>query len=84
MKLSYESFNMEKVMQWRLILEEYNPKLIHIQASKNIAPDILSRFDIGDTPNPVKNNMKSVNEHNGLEVKDTMKQLCNINRTIKI
>ena len=50
-------------MQWRLILEEYSPELIYIQGSKNIAADALSRLDIVDTPNPVKNNFKSINEH---------------------
>ena len=54
-------------MRWRLILEEYSPKLIYIQGSKNIAVDTLSRLDIVDTPNPVKNNIKSINEHYGIE-----------------
>ena len=38
--------------------------------SKNIAADALSRLDIVDTPNPVKNNFKSINEHYGLENED--------------
>ena len=54
-------------MYWILILEEYNPELIYIQGSKNIAADTLSRLDIVDTPNPVKHNIKSVNEHYGSE-----------------
>ena len=29
--------------------------------------DTSSRLDIVDTPNPVENNIKSVNEHYGLE-----------------
>ena len=41
-------------MQWRLILKEYNPELIYIQGSKNIAKHALSRLDIVNTPNPVK------------------------------
>ena len=57
-------------MQWRLILEEYCPELIYIQGSKTIAADPLSRLDIVYTPNPAKNNMKSVNEHYGLEDED--------------
>ena len=28
--LTYKPFNTERVMQWRLILEEYNPELICI------------------------------------------------------
>ena len=57
-------------MRWRLILEVYSPKLIHIQGSKNIVADALSRLDIVDTPNPDKNNIKSKNKHNGLEEED--------------
>ena len=44
--------------------------MICIQSSKNNAADALSRLDIVDTPNPVKNNIKCVNEHYGLEDKD--------------
>ena len=48
----------------------YSPELIYIKGSKNIATDALSRLDIVDTPNPVKNYTKSVNGHYGLEDED--------------
>ena len=44
-------------MQWGLIWKEHSPELFYIQGSKNIAADVLSRQDIVDTPNPVKNNL---------------------------
>ena len=50
-------------MRWRLIPKECSPELIYIQGYKSTAADALSRLDIGDTPNPVQNNMKAVNEH---------------------
>ena len=65
--LTYKIFNLDQVIQWRLILEEYSPELIYIPGSKNIAADVLSRLDILDIPNPVINNFKSINEHYGLE-----------------
>ena len=34
--LTYKTFNTERVMRWRLILEEYGPELIYIQGNKNI------------------------------------------------
>ena len=37
--LTYNTFNIERVMRWRLILEEYNPKLIYIEGSKNVAAE---------------------------------------------
>ena len=57
--LTYKTFNTERVMKWRFILEEYNPQLIYIQGSKNIAADALSRLDIVDNNNPIKHNMSS-------------------------
>ena len=47
--LTHKTFNTEKILRWRLILEEYNPELLYIQGSKNIAADALSRLDIVDT-----------------------------------
>ena len=48
--LSYKTFNTQRVMRCRLvILEEFNPELIYIQGSKNIAANALSRLDIVDT-----------------------------------
>ena len=49
---------------------ETRPELIYILGSKNIAADILSRSDLVDAPNLVKNNIKSVNEQNVLEDED--------------
>ena len=54
-------------MQWRFIFKEYSPERIYIQGSKNIAADVLSRLDILDVPNPVKNNVKSINKYYSLE-----------------
>ena len=65
--LTYKAFIAEQVMQWRLILEEYRSELMYTQISKNITADALSRLDIVDTLNPVKNNIESLNEHYGLE-----------------
>ena len=73
-------------MQWRFILKEYSPKMIYIQGSKNTAVDALSRLDIADTPNPVQNNIKTVNEHymKTFYIILIIKLLCKINRKIKI
>ena len=44
--LTYKQFNTERVMRWRLILEEYGPELIYIQGKKNVVADALSRLDL--------------------------------------
>ena len=50
--LTYKNFNTERVMRWRLILEEFGPELHYIKGEKNIVADALSRMDIGDTTVP--------------------------------
>ena len=42
--LTYKNFNTERVMRWRLILEEYGPELHYIKGEKNIVADALSRL----------------------------------------
>ena len=44
--LTCKNFNTERVMRWRLILEEYNPKLRYIKGEQNIVADALSRLDM--------------------------------------
>ena len=44
--LTYKHFNTERVMRWRLILEEFSPELIYIKGENNIVADALSRLDI--------------------------------------
>ena len=39
-------FNTERVMRWRLILEEYGPELNYIKGANNIVADALSRLDM--------------------------------------
>ena len=54
----------------QLNLEGNSPEFICIQVSKNIVANALSRLDKVDTPNPVQNNIDSVNDHYGLEDED--------------
>jgi transposase InsO family protein len=46
--LTYKNFNTERVMRWRLVLEEFGPDLQHIKGEKNIVADALSRLEIDD------------------------------------
>jgi len=39
-------FNTERVMRWRLILEEYGPELHYIKGENNIVADALSRLNM--------------------------------------
>ena len=47
--LCCKNFNTERVMRWRLVLEEYDPELRYIKGEQNIVADALSRLDLDDT-----------------------------------
>ena len=42
--LVYKHFNAEQVMHWRLLLEEFGPKLTHVKGTNNSVADALSRL----------------------------------------
>jgi len=46
--LVYKHFNTERVMRWRLLLEEFGPKLTYVKGANNIVADALSRLDIAE------------------------------------
>jgi transposase InsO family protein len=70
--LTYTNFNTERVMRWRLILEEYGPELIYTQGKTNIVADALSRLNMNSSTSIETDMNRSTN-------KDTneMLTLCN-------
>ena len=44
--LRFINFNTDRVLRWRLILEEYGPYIEYIQGGKYIVSDVLSTFTI--------------------------------------
>ena len=44
--LTFSQFNTERVMRWRMVLEEYGPELIYIKGQDNVVADALSRLDL--------------------------------------
>ena len=47
--LTYKNFNTERVIRWRLVLEEFGPELVYLKGERNIVADALSRLDIEET-----------------------------------
>ena len=50
--LTYQNFNTERVLRWRLILEEFGPELHYVQGNKNVVADALSRLNIQPSSTP--------------------------------
>ena len=46
--LTYKCFNTERVMRWRLILEEFGPELKYIKGKNNVVANALSRLENSD------------------------------------
>jgi transposase InsO family protein len=42
--LTYKHFNSDRVMRWRLFIEEYSPDLQYIKGDNNVVADALSRL----------------------------------------
>ena len=42
---NYKLFNTERVMRWRLILEEFGPELKYIKGENNVVANALSRLE---------------------------------------
>ena len=49
--LTYANFNTDRVIRWRLIIEEYGPNLRYIEGPKNVVADALSRLGLKDNSN---------------------------------
>lgn len=48
--LTYKNFTTDRVMRWRLFLEEYSPDLRYVKGDRNIVADALSRLDFLQPP----------------------------------
>ena len=44
--LTHKNFNTDRVMRWRIILEEYGPTLHYIKGENNVVADSLSRHEL--------------------------------------
>ena len=48
--LTYKKFTSDRVMRWRLFIEEYSPDLCYIKEKENVVADALSRLEKLDQP----------------------------------
>ena len=48
--LTYKTQNSDRVMRWRLYIEEYSPDLQYVPGQNNVVADALSRLEIQTEP----------------------------------
>ena len=54
LNLLYSKLPSQRMTRWRLLLEEYHPKVVHIKSVDNDAADALSRLDLTDKADDLK------------------------------
>ena len=47
--LTHKCFNTERIMRWRLILEEFGPEIKYIKGENNVVADAISRLEMSDS-----------------------------------
>ena len=43
--LTYKNFNTERVVCWRMVIEDFGPELIYFKGNDNVVADAMSRLD---------------------------------------
>ena len=42
--LTYKNFNTERVVRWRMVIEDFGPEIIYIKGNDNVVADAMSRL----------------------------------------
>jgi RNase H-like domain found in reverse transcriptase/Reverse transcriptase (RNA-dependent DNA polymerase)/Integrase zinc binding domain/Retroviral aspartyl protease len=58
--LTYDNFTTDRVRRWRLLIEEYGPRIIYIKGVNNVVADSLSRMPL--LPEPTTNENKLIDQ----------------------
>ena len=48
----YGNLSNDRLIRWRMLLEEYGPKFVHIRGKDNVVADALSRLDFKENQYP--------------------------------
>jgi hypothetical protein len=48
-KITYAKITSDRVMHWRLLIEEFGPEFRHIKGKNNLIDDSLSRIELDDS-----------------------------------
>ena len=69
LNLLYKKLASARLIRWRMLLEEFGPKVEHIKGEKNVVADALSRLDL------------SPKQHDTIDDTETTTQLSYVNQT---
>ena len=58
LNLTCKQYTIERVIRWRLLIEEYGPELRYIKGAKNVIADILSRLPLLDEIPPTETSLE--------------------------
>ena len=72
--LTYEMFNTEHVMRWRLILEEFGPELKYIKGENNVVADAPSCLEKSDNQEIL--NISENYGYNDTDLSDSAYPIC--------
>jgi hypothetical protein len=70
----YGKLSNDRIVRWRLLLEEYGPEYVHIKGKDNIVADALSRLDITQNNSEHSEDRKAQNDHE--DDNETEGQIC--------
>jgi len=70
--LTYKNFTTDRVMRWRLAIEEYGPELVYIKGEKNVVADALSRLS---TKEDKLDKVEFISDHFALDDDDLPKNM---------
>jgi len=72
--LTYKNFNTERVMRWRLLIEEFGADLTYIKGEDNIVADALSRLELlSEKDTAALNHTELLQLFTGDTIKDVIK-----------
>ena len=72
--LTHKTFNTERVMRWRLILEEFDPELKYIKGENNFVSNALSRLE--KSPNQEILNISELYGYDDKDLPDSADPIC--------
>ena len=68
--LTYTKFNTQRVIRWRMVIEDFGPEFIYIPGPTNIVADAMSRLSTNNQPESLQINGKHDTKNNLLELAD--------------